>query len=65
MKNRIIKGKDISEAIQIPLNTIENIAALFEKFIEVSEILKPEITKRLQPVVSKKKAVVLDAKKIA
>lgn len=45
--------------------TTENIFAHFEKFIKLSETLKPELEKRLQKITFKKGEMVLDANKIS
>lgn len=47
------------------IETTENIFAHFEKFIEISENLKSELSKRMKPITFKKGELVLDANYIS
>ena len=47
------------------IETTENLFVHFEKFIRLSEDLKSELSKRIQPIVFKKGALVLDADTIS
>ena len=47
-----------------PIETKENIFAHFEMFIELSEHLKTELSKRIKPIVFEKGELILDAKNI-